>query len=68
MMRAVGDRPEGVSPPGADRAALEGWIENQRGALQESDLDRGRGAVLVRRGKGGKPPAGELQGIRFLRS
>jgi site-specific recombinase XerD len=23
-------------------------------ALQESDLDRGRGAVLVRRGKGGK--------------
>jgi site-specific recombinase XerD len=54
-MRAVGDRPDGHRL----RALIVllrrlGLRISEALALQESDLDRGRGAVLVRRGKGGK--------------
>src|SRR5881409_96555 len=55
VMRAVGDRPDG------DRLRALIVLLRRAGlrisealALQESDLDPGRGAVLVRRGKGGK--------------
>ncbi len=55
VMRAVGDRPD------AHRLRVlivmlwrAGLRISEALALQESDLDRGRGAVLVRRGKGGK--------------
>ena len=52
---AVGDRSEGASPPRADRAAGRAGLRiSEALALQESDLDRSRGAVLDRRGKGGK--------------
>jgi len=54
-MRAVSDRPDGHRL----RALIvllwrAGLRISEALALQESDLDRGRGAVLVRRGKGGK--------------
>jgi site-specific recombinase XerD len=54
-MRAVGDRPEAYRL----RALIvllrrTGLRISEALALQESDLDRSRGAVLVRRGKGGK--------------
>jgi site-specific recombinase XerD len=54
-MRAAGDRPDGHRL----RALIvllwcAGLRISEALALQESDLDRGRGAVLVRRGKGGK--------------
>jgi integrase len=55
VMRAVGDRPGGHRL----RALIvllwrAGLRISEALALQESDLDSGRGAVLVRRGKGGK--------------
>jgi hypothetical protein len=55
VMRAVGERPDGHRL----RALIvllwrAGLRISEALALQESDLDRGRGAVLVRRGKGGK--------------
>jgi integrase len=55
VMRAVGDRPDGYRL----RALIlllwrAGLRISEALAVQESDLDRGRGAVLVRRGKGGK--------------
>jgi integrase len=55
VMRAVGDRPDGHRL----RALIvllwrAGLRIGEALALQESDLDRGRGAVIVRRGKGGK--------------
>ncbi len=55
VMRAVGDRSEGHRL----RALIvllwrAGLRISEALALQESDLDRDRGAVLVRRGKGGK--------------
>jgi integrase len=55
VMRAVGDRPDGRRL----RALIvllwrAGLRISEALALQESDLDRGRGGVLVRRGKGGK--------------
>jgi len=55
VMRAVGDRPDGHRL----RALIvllwrAGLRISEALALQESDLDSGRGAVLVRRGKGGK--------------
>ena len=54
-MRAVGDRRDAHRL----RALIvllwrAGLRISEALALQESDLDRGRGAVLVRRGKGGK--------------
>ena len=55
MMRAADDRPEGLRMREMIivlwRAALR---ISEALALQESDLDRTRSAVLVRRGKGGK--------------
>lgn len=55
VMRAVGDRPE-AHPLRALIVLLwrAGLRINETRALQESDLDSSRGAVLVRRGKGGK--------------
>ena len=55
VMRAVGDRPDAHRL----RALIvvlwrAGLRISEALTLQESDLDRGRGAVLVRRGKGGK--------------
>jgi site-specific recombinase XerD len=55
VMRMVGDRAEGHRL----RALIvllwrAGLRISEALALQESDLDSGRGAVLVRRGKGGK--------------
>ena len=55
MMRTVGDRADGHRL----RALIvllwrAGLRISEALALQESDLDRARGAVLVRRGKGGK--------------
>jgi integrase len=55
VMQAVGNRPDGHRL----RALIvllwrAGLRISEALALQESDLDRGRGAVLVRRGKGGK--------------
>ncbi len=55
VMRACGSRPEGVRL----RALIvvlwrAGLRISEALALAESDLDRRRGAVLVRRGKGGK--------------
>jgi Phage integrase family len=55
VMRAVGDRPDGHRL----RALIlllwrAGLRISEALAVQERDLDRGRGAVLVRRGKGGK--------------
>ena len=55
VMRAVGDRPDGHRL----RALIvllwrAGLRIGEALALHESDHDRGRGAVLVRRGKGGK--------------
>ena len=54
-MRTVGDRADGHRL----RALIvllwrAGLRISEALALQESDLDSGRGAVLVRRGKGGK--------------
>jgi site-specific recombinase XerD len=54
-MRTIGDRSDGHRL----RALIvllwrAGLRISEALALQESDLDRGRGAVLVRRGKGGK--------------
>src|SRR5450432_3979622 len=55
VMRSVGDRADGHRL----RALIvllwrAGLRISEALALQESDLDRSRGAVLVRRGKGGK--------------
>jgi len=55
VMRAIGDRVEGHRL----RALIvllwrAGLRISEALALQESDLDRARGAVLIRRGKGGK--------------
>ena len=55
VMRTVGDRPDGHrlrAPIVLLRRA--GLRISEALAMQESDLDRSRGAVLVRRGKGSK--------------
>jgi site-specific recombinase XerD len=55
VMREVGEKPDGLRL----RALIvllwrAGLRVSQALALAETDLDRSRGAVLVRRGKGGK--------------
>lgn len=55
VMRVAGDRPEGLRRRGMIIVLWRAGLRiSEALALQESDLDRTRGAVLVRRGKGGK--------------
>ena len=55
VMSAVGDQRRRSSTPCAHCAAWRAGLRiSEALSLQESDLDRTRGAVLVRRGKGGK--------------
>jgi integrase len=61
VMRAVGERPDGLRL----RALIvllwrAGLRVGEALALAETDLDRSRGAVLVRRGKGGKRREGGM--------
>jgi integrase len=53
VMRVVGDRPDGLRLRGVIVVLWRAGLRiSEALALQESDLDRTRGAVLVRRGKG----------------
>ena len=55
VMRAAGDRPDGLRLRGVIAVLWRAGLRiSEALALAESDLDRTRGAVLVRRGKGGK--------------
>jgi site-specific recombinase XerD len=55
VMRAIGDRPNGRRLRSLIVLLWRAGLRiSEALALQESDLDRSRGAVLVRRGKGGK--------------
>ena len=55
MMRAAGDRPDRLRLRGVIVVLWRAGLRiSEALALQESDLDQTRGAVLVRRGKGGK--------------
>jgi integrase len=55
VMRVAGDRPDGLRLRGVIVVLRRAGLRiSEALALQESDLDRTRGAVLVRRGKGGK--------------
>jgi integrase len=55
VMRAVGDRSDGHRLRTLIVLLWRAGLRiSEALALQESDLDRSRGAVLVRRGKGGK--------------
>ena len=55
MMRAAGDGPERVRLRGVIVVLWRAGLRiSEALALRESDLDRDRGAVLVRAGKGGK--------------
>jgi integrase len=55
VMRAAGDRSDGLRLRGVIVVLWRAGLRiSEALALQESDLDRTRGAVLVRRGKGGK--------------
>jgi site-specific recombinase XerD len=55
VMRTVGDRSDGHRPRALIVLLWRARLRiSEALALQESDLDRSRGAVLVRRGKGGK--------------
>ncbi len=55
MMRAAGDRSDGLRLRGVIVVLWRAGLRiSEALALAESDLDRTRGAVLVRRGKGGK--------------
>jgi site-specific recombinase XerD len=55
VMRVAGDRPAGLRLRGVIVVLWRAGLRiSEALALQESDLDRTRGAVLVRRGKGGK--------------
>ena len=52
MMRAAGDRPDGLRLRGVIVVLWRAGLRiSEALALAESDLDRTRGAVLVRRGK-----------------
>jgi site-specific recombinase XerD len=54
VMRVAGDRPAGLRLRGLIVVLWRAGLRiSEALALQESDLDRTRGAVLVRRGKGG---------------
>ena len=54
-MRTIGDRSDGCRLRGLIVLLWRAGLRiSEALALQESDLDRSRGAVLVRRGKGGK--------------
>src|SRR5436309_3431302 len=55
VMRVAGDRPDGLRLRGVIVVLWRAGLRiSEALALQESDLDQTRGAVLVRRGKGGK--------------
>src|SRR5437868_10308744 len=55
VMRAAGDHSDGLRLRGVIVLLWRAGLRiSEALALQESDLDRSRGAVLVRRGKGGK--------------
>jgi Phage integrase family len=55
VMRAAGDRPDGLRLRGVIVVLWRAGLRvSEALALAESDLDKTRGAVLVRRGKGGK--------------
>jgi site-specific recombinase XerD len=55
VMRTAGDRPDGLRLRGLIIVLWRAGLRiSEALALQESDLDQTRGAVLVRRGKGGK--------------
>ena len=55
VMGAAGDDPDGLRLRGVIVMLWRAGLRiSEALALQESDLDRGRGAVLIRRGKGGK--------------
>jgi site-specific recombinase XerD len=55
VIRAAGDRPDGLRLRGVIVVLWRAGLRiSEALALQESDLDQTRGAVLVRRGKGGK--------------
>ena len=55
VMRAAGDRPDGLRLRGVIVVLWRAGLRvSEALALAESDFDRTRGAVLVRRGKGGK--------------
>jgi integrase len=55
VMRTAGDRPDGLRLRGVIVVLWRAGLRiSEALALQESDLDQTRGAVLVRRGKGGK--------------
>jgi site-specific recombinase XerD len=54
-MRAAGNDPDGISLRGVIVIIWRAGLRiSEALALTESDLDPARGAVLVRRGKGGK--------------
>jgi site-specific recombinase XerD len=55
VMRVAGDDPDGLRVRGVIAVLWRAGLQiSEALALAESDLDRTRGAVLVRRGKGGK--------------
>jgi integrase len=55
VMRAAGDDPDGVRLRGLIVVLWRAGLRiSEALALSETDLDPGRGAILVRRGKGGK--------------
>ena len=55
VMRAAGDRPDGIRLRGVIVVLWRAGLRiSEALALAETDLDRDRGSILVRRGKGGK--------------
>jgi integrase len=55
VMRAAGERPDGVRLRGVVVVLWRAGLRiSEALALAETDLDRDRGSILVRRGKGGK--------------
>ena len=59
VMRAAGDGPDGVRLRGVIVVLWRAGLRiSEALALNESDLDRDRGAMLIRHGKGGQAPRG----------